>query len=257
MTTQTRVAGGYRPAQTMRAAPLRTVVVVPTYDERGNLPRFLDRFPHALADCLVVDDSSPDGTGALADELARERPWLHVLHRGEKAGLGAAYRAGFAWALERGYEAVGQMDADLQHPPETLPELLGKLQEGNDLVIASRFAPGGETGDWPRRRRLQSKLAILPARVLLGLPYADVTGGFKLWRASALRAIEVETTRSRGYVFQIETTWRARRAGLRIAEVGFTFGVRAEGESKLTGAVRWEGVRQVFALRREGWKPNA
>jgi dolichol-phosphate mannosyltransferase len=235
---------------------LRRIVVVPTYQERDALPPFLERFEQTGFEALVVDDGSPDGTAAWAEEHAREHPWLHVLRRSAKEGLGSAYRAGFAWARERDYAAVGQIDADLSHPPEALAWMWRELEAGADLVVGSRFVRGGETVGWPRRRKVQSYAALLPARLLLRLPVVDVTGGFKLWRADALRRIEVETTVSQGYVFQIETTHRAARAGLRIAEVPITFREREVGTSKLTRAVQREGVAVVLRLARDPWRPR-
>jgi dolichol-phosphate mannosyltransferase len=234
----------------------RRIVVVPTYQEREALPRFVETFSPTGFDVLVVDDGSPDGTADWAEEYARDHPWLHVLRRPAKEGLGSAYRAGFAWSLERDYEAVGQMDADLSHPPDALPRMAAELERGADVVVGSRFVPGGETVGWPRRRKLQSYAALLPARLLLRLPVVDVTGGFKLWRAEALRRIEVETTVSQGYVFQIETTHRAARAGLAIAEVPISFREREVGASKLSPAVKREGIAVVLRLARDPWRPS-
>jgi dolichol-phosphate mannosyltransferase len=233
-----------------------TIIVVPTYNERDMLPRFVERLAPLGVDCLVVDDSSPDGTGELAEELAATRPWLHVLHRTEKDGLGAAYRAGFAWALARGYGRVAQMDSDLSHPPEALESLIAALDAGADVAIGSRFVRGGGTEGWPRWRKAQSHAACIPARLLLRVPVRDLTGGFKLWRADALERIDVASTRSQGYVFQVETTQRAERAGLRIVEVPFTFSERTAGQSKMRASIALEGVRMVARLRRDGWQPQ-
>jgi dolichol-phosphate mannosyltransferase len=232
------------------------IVVVPTYQEREALPRLLDALAPTGFEALVVDDGSPDGTADWADEYAREHSWLHVLRRQAKEGLGSAYRAGFAWCLERGYDVVGQMDADLSHPPEALAPMRQELARGADLVIGSRFVRGGRTVGWPWWRTVQSYAASLPARLLLRLRPVDVTGGFKLWRAAALRRIEVETTVSEGYVFQIETTHRAVRAGLRVVEVPITFREREVGASKLTPAVRREGIAVVLRLARDPWRPR-
>ncbi len=230
------------------------VVVVPTYNERAGLPAFLARFPKERFDLLIVDDSSPDGTADLVREEMPTKPWLHLVVRPVKDGLAGAYRSGFAWALARGYDVVGQMDSDLQHPPETLERMLDALAEA-DLVVGSRYVAGSETSDWSRMRRFGSRLAGIPTNLLLRLPVKDPSGGFKLWRASALRAIDVETTVSRGYVFQIEATYRAKRAGLRIREVPFTFASREQGESKLTPAVSREGILVVLRLFAHPWRP--
>ena len=235
---------------------MKRVVVVPTYNEREGLPALLARFPHELFDLLVVDDSSPDGTADLVRTEQATRAWLHLLVRPVKDGLAGAYRAGFSWALERGYDVIGQMDADLQHPPESLAAMLDALGDA-DLVVGSRYVEGGETGDWPWTRRVRSRLAGIPTNVLLRLPVKDPSGGFKLWRADALRAIEVETTTSRGYVFQIETTYRAKRAGLRIRELPFAFAPRERGESKLTAGVGREGVAVVLRLFLRPWRPRS
>jgi dolichol-phosphate mannosyltransferase len=239
----------------MRPDAERRIVVVPTYQEREALPRFLSEFERTGFEALVVDDNSPDGTGEWAESFSREHPWLHVLRRAGKEGLGSAYRAGFAWCSRRGYEVIGQMDCDLSHPPNALARMSDELERA-DLVVGSRFCRGGRTVGWPWWRRVQSHAATVPARLLLRLPVADLTGGFKLWRAGALRRIEVESTISQGYVFQIETTYRAFRAGLRVAEVPITFAERAAGESKMSGAIKLEGVQVVLRLARERWRPS-
>jgi dolichol-phosphate mannosyltransferase len=240
----------------MTAAEKRPIVVVPTYQEREALPRFLAEFERTDFEALVVDDNSPDGTGEWADEFARGHPWLHVLRRQGKEGLGSAYRAGFAWCLDRDYEVVGQMDCDLSHRPEALAAMRAELERGADLVIGSRFSRGGRTIGWPWWRKAQSYAATVPARLLLRLPVADLTGGFKLWRAEGLRRIDVGSTISKGYVFQIETTYRAFRAGLRVIEVPIAFAERASGESKMSGAIKREGVAVVLRLARERWRPS-
>jgi dolichol-phosphate mannosyltransferase len=239
----------------MRAAENRRIVVLPTYQEREALPRFLAVFEPTGFEALVVDDNSPDGTGEWAEQFAREHPWLHVLRRRGKEGLGSAYRAGFSWCLERDYAVVGQMDCDLSHRPEALAEMFGALERGADLVIGSRFSRGGRTIGWPWWRKAQSYAATVPARLLLRLRVADLTGGFKLWRGEALRRIDVASTISQGYVFQIETTYRAVRAGLRVVEVPITFADRVSGESKMSGAIKREGIVVVLRLARERWRP--
>jgi dolichol-phosphate mannosyltransferase len=232
----------------------RGLVVVPTYNEREGLPALLARFPHELFDLLIVDDSSPDGTAELVRRETETKPWLHLVVRPVKDGLAGAYRSGFAWALEQGYDVVGQMDSDLQHPPENLQPMLDALADA-DLVVGSRYVAGSETSGWSRSRRFGSRLAGIPTNILLRLPVKDPSGGFKLWRADALRTIEVQSTISRGYVFQIETTYRAKRAGLRIREVPFTFASRERGESKLTAGVSREGIRVVLWLFLHPWRP--
>ncbi len=234
------------------------LAVVPTYNEAPTLHTLVETFERDARgiDVLVVDDASPDGTGALADRMAATRPWLHVLHRQRKDGLGNAYRAGFEWGLEHGYAAIAQLDADLSHPPSILPQMLEALEGGADLVLGSRYAEGGGSEGWPLHRRLASRLGCALSARALGLPFTDLSGGLKLWRASALTAIDVASTRSQGYVFQVETTQRAHRAGLRIAELPFTFRDRTAGQSKMRASIAFEGVRMVARLRRDGWQPQ-
>jgi dolichol-phosphate mannosyltransferase len=238
-----------------------TIVVVPTYCEAEALPRFVERFAVTGLELLVVDDASPDGTGEIADALAAERPWMHVLHRAGKDGLGMAYRAGFAWCLERNYRAIGQMDSDLSHPPEKLPEMLAVLDAREaDLVLGSRYMPGGGTAGWSRARRALSRVGCTGSKLVLGLPFDDLSGGFKLWRASTLAAMDFDSMLSTGYAFQVETTRLAYLMGKRIEEVPFVFSERVAGESKMSLAVSLEGVRVTFALRkraRRAGKPIA
>jgi dolichol-phosphate mannosyltransferase len=233
----------------------RAIVVVPTYNEREMLPLFLDEFARTGGECLIVDDSSPDGTGELADELAQERPWMHVLHRPHKGGLGAAYRGGFAWALERGYDVIGQMDCDLSHPPGAIPAMQAAIDRGAGLVLGSRYVAGGGTRGWPLARRVVSRVGCVTAMRVLRLPYPDLTGGFKLWTADALRLIDVSTTVSNGYIFQVESTRRAHIAGVRIEQVPFVFVERLHGTSKMSPAIAREGALILLRLRRDGWRP--
>ncbi len=229
------------------------IVVVPTYNEREALPLFVTRFAAAQPgmELLIVDDSSPDGTGELADELAAERPWMHVLHRAEKDGLGMAYRAGFGWCLTRSYGVIGQMDCDLSHPPEKLGEMQRALVDGDaGLVLGSRYTPGGGTDGWSRTRLAMSRIGCGASRLALGLPYSDLSGGFKLWRADCLGAIDMDELLSAGYAFQVEMTQLAHLAGARIAEVPFVFSERVAGASKMTLRISLEGVRVTLALRR-------
>ncbi|HEX7834194.1 MAG TPA: glycosyltransferase family 2 protein [Pseudolysinimonas sp.] len=224
----------------------RTVVIIPTYNERVNLREIVRRVHDWVegAHVLVVDDASPDGTGALADELSAGDPRIHVLHRAGKAGLGAAYRAGFAWALERGYEQVVEMDADGSHDPAHLPALLAALAEA-DVVLGSRWVAGGGTEGWPLRRRFLSRGGSAYARLMLRLKQRDVTGGFRAYRADALRRIDPATVDSQGYSFQIELLWRASQQGLRITEVPITFVERVHGESKMSSAIVVEALVRV------------
>ncbi|HEY4224960.1 MAG TPA: polyprenol monophosphomannose synthase [Pseudolysinimonas sp.] len=222
------------------------VVVLPTYNERENLAGIVRRLRQSVPDArlLVVDDGSPDGTGVLADELAASDSAISVLHRESKQGLGAAYLAGFEWALERGFAVVVESDVDGSHQPEQLPALLAAL-DGNDLVVGSRWVRGGRIVNWPWTRHLLSIGGSLYARAALRLHERDVTGGYRVFRADALRAIGLGRVDSLGYCFQIEMLWRAERAGLRIAEVPITFIERVNGVSKMTGGIAVEAMLRV------------
>jgi dolichol-phosphate mannosyltransferase len=233
------------------AQDVRTIVVVPTYDERESLPLLLERFAPTGLELLIVDDSSPDGTGDLADELAATRPWMHVLHRADKDGLGMAYRAGFAWCLQRGYDVIGQMDCDLSHPPEKLAELRAVLLEHDaGLVLGSRYLPGGGTDGWSATRLALSRVGCSASRRALGLPFSDLSGGLKMWRADCLGVIDMDELLSTGYAFQVETTQLAYLAGAHIEEVPFVFSERVAGASKMTLRISLEGIRVTLALRR-------
>lgn len=225
---------------------MRTLVIIPTYNERENLglmaTRVLDSVPHA--ELLIVDDSSPDGTGVLADELASFQPRLHVLHRPAKQGLGAAYQAGFRWGLDRGYEVLVEMDGDGSHQPEQLPRLLEKLRDA-DLAVGSRWVAGGEIENWPLRRMLLSRAGSLYARIVLGLPFHDITGGYRAFRASALETIGLDGVASQGYCFQIDMLWHAHRAKLRVVEVPITFVERRFGVSKMDSGIVREAILRV------------
>lgn len=224
----------------------RIVVVIPTYDEAPNLPGVIARVRTTVpeADVLVVDDDSPDGTGRIADELAAQDPHLSVLHRAGRAGLGSAYLAGFDLALDRGYDVIAEMDADGSHQPEQLPELLRALARA-DLVIGSRWVPGGSVVNWAVHRRLLSVGGNLYIRLLLGLRLRDATAGFRLFRAETLRALQLETVQAQGYVFQAELAFRAVRAGKRVVEVPIEFVERESGESKMTGDIVVESMVRV------------
>lgn len=234
------------------AAGRGVCVVLPTYNERENLERMATAILEALPEgqLLVVDDSSPDGTGVLADTLAAAEPRIHVLHRAAKEGLGAAYRQGFHWALDRDeIRAVVQMDADFSHDPRDLPRLLQPLMEDADLVIGTRYMPGGGTIGWPLHRKLISRAGTLFARIVLLLPYGDLTGGFKAWRREPLEAIRLREANARGYGFQIEMTWWAHRRGARIRQVPIIFRERVAGASKMSGTIVREALLLVVRLR--------
>ena len=226
--------------------------MLPTYNERENITAIATAILDALpeASLLVVDDSSPDGTGEVADTMAAREPRISVLHRPGKQGLGAAYRDGFRWVLERPEtRAVVQMDADFSHDPASLPRLLAPLMVNADLVIGTRYMPGGDTVGWPMARKLISRGGTLFARTVLLLPYRDLTGGFKAWRRELLDAIRLRETSGSGYGFQIETTWWAHRRGARIVQVPITFRERVAGASKMTGGIVREAVFLVLRLR--------
>lgn len=233
----------------------QALVVIPTYNEVENLRPLVERIL-ALpvpVDILVVDDSSPDGTAALVEDLSREHEGrVHLLLRPGKRGLGTAYLDGFRWGLARGYEALVQMDADFSHDPERVPALLRALEQ-SDLAIGSRYARGGGTRNWGLGRRILSRGGSFYARILLGLPVRDVTGGFKAWRAETLRRLGLDFVRSNGYCFQVEMTHRAFRSGARISEVPIVFEDRRVGQSKMSGAIFIEAVWRVplLALRRD------
>jgi dolichol-phosphate mannosyltransferase len=224
----------------------RTVMVIPTFNEAENLPWIVGRLLEAVptTDVLVVDDGSPDGTGDLADKLAAEDDRVHVVHRTEKAGLGAAYLHGFAVALERGYDVVGEMDADGSHQPEQLPRLLTALA-GADLVIGSRWVPGGSVVNWPWTRKALSVGGNLYARLALGIPVRDVTAGYRVFRRTTLEAIDLASVESSGYCFQADLAWRTVQAGLRVVEVPIEFVERVQGESKMDRAVATESLRRI------------
>ena len=229
------------------SSPNRSVVVIiPTYNERENLASILDRVRVSVPDAhvLVVDDSSPDGTGKLADELAAEDAHIHVLHRSEKKGLGAAYIAGFRWALDEGFNAVVEMDADGSHQPEQLRFLLAALDR-SDVVIGSRWVPGSYVINWPKSRQLLSKSGNAYARLMLGTGLRDLTAGYRVYRDTALREIGLENLRSQGYSFQVDMTVRALRAGLVVIELPITFVQRAMGSSKMNGAIVAEALWRI------------
>jgi dolichol-phosphate mannosyltransferase len=244
----------------------RSVIVIPTYNEVDNLADIVARLHVTLpsVDVLVMDDSSPDGTGELADRMAAADPRVSVIHRTEKAGLGAAYLHGFAIALERGYEVIGEMDADGSHQPEQLPRLFDALADA-DLVIGARWIRGGSVVNWSLFRKLLSVFGNIYARFLLGIPVHDITAGFRLFRRTTLETIDLTDVRSVGYCFQTDLTLRTIRAGLKVTEVPIEFRERERGESKMSGSiaieslqritiwglqVRWAQLRSLFGGRR-------
>jgi dolichol-phosphate mannosyltransferase len=233
----------------------RFLLCLPTYDERENLAAMVEALGSVRertpipGDVLVIDDSSPDGTGAIADELARERPWLHVLHRPGKEGLGRAYLAGFRWALARDYAYVLEMDCDFSHDPEAVPSLLGAAIGGADVVLGSRYVAGGGVSDWGLSRRLISAGGCLYARSILGVRVRDLTGGFKCFRRAVLEQIPLDDVDAQGYMFQIEMTYRALRDGFRVVAVPITFAERQLGGSKMSRRIVLEAVRRVPELR--------
>jgi dolichol-phosphate mannosyltransferase len=222
------------------------VMVLPTYDEADNLAWIVGRLRAAEpdVDVLVVDDQSPDGTGDIADRLAVADPQVHVLHRTAKGGLGAAYLAGFAWALDRGYDVIGEMDADGSHQPEELHRLVEALL-GADLVIGSRWLPGGSVVNWPVHREVLSRGGNLYVRLLLGIDVRDATAGYRLFHRATLEKIDLDQVRSTGYVFQTDLVTRTLQAGLVVREVPIEFVERVRGESKMSGAVAVESLRRI------------
>ena len=229
----------------------RYLVIVPTYNERENLPRLV---PLILAqdpslEVLVVDDSSPDGTGQLAEEMAEEEPRLHVLHREGKLGLGTAYLAGFRWGLDHGFDLLFEMDADFSHDPAHLPQFIAAV-EGYDLVLGSRYLHGRVTVvNWPIGRLLLSYFANVYARIVTGLPLADATGGYKCFRREVLEALALDKVESNGYAFQIEMSFRAWKKGFRLREIPIMFVDRDIGESKMSKKIVREAVWRVWRLR--------
>ena len=234
-------------------------VILPTYNEADNLEAVVGGIRAATpeAHILVVDDNSPDGTGDLADALSQADDGLHVLHRPGKSGLGRAYTAGFAHALARGAGFVVEMDADLSHDPADLPRLIAPAVDGADLVLGSRYTPGGGIENWGLDRRVLSRLGCGYARRTLGVPVRDLTGGFKCFRASTLRAIDPGSAGAQGYAFQVELTWRVLALGLTVVEVPIRFRERRLGESKMSAQIALEAAWRVPALRYgpRRWRP--
>ena len=238
-----------------RGSMLRVLVLLPTYNEAANLEAIVEAILRESADTsatdvLVIDDNSPDGTGQLADMLHTRHPLrVHVLHRPSKQGLGRAYAAGYGWALASDYDVVAQMDADLSHDPADLPRLVSAVAEGTDIVIGSRYVPGGQTPGWPWRRRLLSRAGSRYAAALLGLPVRDVTGGFKAFSKRALSALAATAPRAAGFAIQIETTSEAYRHGLVVREVPIVFRDRRAGSSKMSRGIVLEALLLPWRLR--------
>jgi len=226
------------------------IVCLPTYNERENLERMVEALEPLDVRVLVIDDNSPDGTGELADRLAADRDWLEVLHRPSKQGLGRAYVDGFRHALATDADLVLQIDCDFSHDPADVPRLIAAIEEGADLAIGSRYVSGGGTANWGLLRRLVSRCASIYTRVLL-MPIRDGTGGFKCFRRRVLESIDLERVDAAGYVFQIETTYRALRKGFRVVEVPIRFVDRTAGHSKMSRAIVMEAVWKVPWLRFE------
>ncbi|GAB3567005.1 polyprenol monophosphomannose synthase [Spelaeicoccus albus] len=224
----------------------RTLVVMPTYNERRSLPTSVTALLDGdrEIDILIVDDNSPDGTGRIADSLAADSDRVFVLHRHRKSGLGNAYIAGFRWGLGHDYDVFVEMDADGSHRSEDLPRLLDTITAGADVVLGSRWVPGGRVVNWPRRRQLLSRSANTYVRVAMGIGLHDATAGFRAYRRSVLEALDLDTISSQGYCFQVDMAWLSRLAGFAIAEVPITFVEREYGTSKMTGAI----VGEAFVL---------
>ncbi len=234
-------------ANPQTAGPLgRVAVLIPTYNERVNLPRIVARTRAAVpeADVMILEDNSPDGTGAVADDLSQGDPQVHVMHRARKDGLGAAYLAGFRWALGEGYDAVVEMDADGSHQPEVLRAMLLAAEQA-DVILGSRWVPGGSVVNWPAHRRALSVGGNLYVRVLLGMPVSDATAGYRVYRSSALRLLDLESVASSGYCFQVDMTWRAVRRGLTVVEVPIEFVERQIGDSKMSQGIVRESMRRI------------
>ena len=224
----------------------RIVVIIPTYNETLTLPTIVARVRSAVpeAHVLVIDDNSPDGTGALADSIAADDSNVEVMHRRGKEGLGAAYLAGFAWALDAGYDVIVEMDADGSHQPEQLPDLLAALRDA-DLVLGSRWVTGGGVVNWPKSREILSRGGNAYTRFMLGVPLRDATGGYRAFRASTLRSLDLDEVASQGYCFQVDLAWRAVQRGMRVTEVPITFVERTAGTSKMSQRIVVEALWRV------------
>ena len=224
----------------------RVLVIIPTYNELDALPLILSRVQNSVptVEILIVDDNSPDGTGGIADQWVSENPGIHVMHRLGKGGLGAAYLAGFAWGLQQGFDVLVEMDADGSHQPEQLPSLLAAL-EYSDLVLGSRWVEGGGTENWSKNRELLSKGGNYYTKVMLGIDIDDSTGGYRAFKASALRSLDLHEVASQGYCFQVDLAWRAKQRGFVVTEVPITFVEREVGTSKMSRKIVTEALWRV------------
>jgi len=224
----------------------RVLVIIPTYNELDALPLILSRVQNSVptVEILIVDDNSPDGTGGIADQWVSENPGIHVMHRLGKGGLGAAYLAGFAWGLQQGFDVLVEMDADGSHQPEQLPSLLAAL-EYSDLVLGSRWVEGGGTENWSKNRELLSKGGNYYTKVMLGIDIDDSTGGYRAFKASALRSLDLHEVASQGYCFQVDLAWRAKQRGFVVTEVPITFVEREVGSSKMSRKIVTEALWRV------------
>lgn len=225
------------------------IVIIPTYNERDNIIPLIDALLSipVPVDILIVDDNSPDGTGLIAEQISQKHPQVFVLHRQKKDGLGKAYRAGFAWALQKDYEFIFQMDGDFSHNPADIPKFLTAAKDA-DLVIGSRYINGIRVINWPLKRLIISMLAAKYVRMVTGMPFTDPTGGYKCFRRGALKIIDLDCINSNGYSFQIEITHKIWRAGLRVVEVPIVFTDRFQGTSKFSGPIVWEAIWMVWRL---------
>jgi dolichol-phosphate mannosyltransferase len=226
-----------------------TLIIVPTYNERENLPKLVVRLLSlpVPVDLLIVDGNSPDGTGKIADDLATKHPEIHVLHETEKRGLGRAYIASFKWALKHGYEFIFEMDSDFSHNPDDIPQFLEAAREA-DLVLGSRYINGIRIINWPLKRLMLSKAAANYVRIITGMPFTDPTGGYKCFRRRSLEAVDLDGVRSNGYSFQIEMTHKIWRQGLKVVEVPIIFTERMHGRSKMSGNIIREALIRVWQL---------
>lgn len=229
---------------------MKTIVVIPTYDERDNVEPMARSVLESDVEVLFVDDNSPDGTGDVLDALAADMPRVHVLHREKKEGLGRAYVAGFSRAIELGAELIIQMDCDFSHDPKDISRLVAECEKGADLVIGSRYVRGGATPGWPLKRRLISRAGGIFIRTVTGMPYRDPTGGFKCWRKSTLEKIDFSSVASAGYSFQLEMNHRTWKAGLKTVEIPISFTDRVAGYSKITAGIAKESLKIAWRLRR-------
>jgi len=233
------------------------LIVIPTYNEVENIEPLIEEILETVpdVDILVVDDSSPDGTGEVVQRIAQRDSRVNLLTRAKKEGLGRAYIAGFKWALKRDYEVICQMDSDFSHQPRHLPTFFDTIRDC-DVVLGSRYMPGGETEGWPLKRKLLSKGGNFYARLILGLPFSDLTGGYKCFRARVLQTIDLDDVGAQGYAFQMEMTYRAYKLGFKIKEIPIVFPDRLRGESKLSGSIFWESLGLPWRLRFKDVKPK-